>query len=455
MRYSYSAMLTLVLSVVIFSNVVRAAEELNFPPAPYPEYCHASVRSYEGLPSLERSPDYVSPNETVVNYTEVEGEGLESAISNAVNSFGSMNAYAGQMAQAYENAAQAYWREIDRKGDASPQVRNEYAYWIWRRFRFNGEISTMRAIYLQTGAGAAKFLADRLNAVFPVPNDVRDHKTAQIYDYVKYSDCTPAHAQTLDGAIRYEIFLDNYPDLLDRMDWVEEQMDFARFTDEQKRVALQLMRQNRKFSTSYPPRSGMDMRHDKVLEAIEAASPSTPPALADFLTTFEYARAKALGSGNYMTLLTDFGDAAHQRTLRGSIVVRAFVDQTAESLPDGVTLNEWRSWSQGGAAPEPFTAMDAQQAALCAVEKFNDGARYLYSRMSPVFDELAEEKEFLNEYCTQSKPKNYKSAYNRQRSIKKICLGEDAYRVAFFSCLTGKPIGQLKSMADILIARYP
>ncbi len=49
----------------------------------------------------------------------------------------------------------------------------------------------MRGVYYQTSAGAAKFLVDSIGLTFPTPNGVEGLKSAQIYDWNKYSACTP------------------------------------------------------------------------------------------------------------------------------------------------------------------------------------------------------------------------------------------------------------------------
>lgn len=436
-------------------------------PGHYPDYCAPAVRSYATLPVLKRDNNYQSPDEPVVNYNRVDSDepSVMNEVANAVNAFGSMVGYGGAMATAYEKAAKAYWAHLDRNGTSDPALEREYAYWIWRRGRFSQEIAAMRGVYYQTGAGAAKFLADSVGSTFPTPNGVEDLKSAQIYDWNKYSACTLKNAETVDAALEYEIFLDSYPHNLENIPYAKDQIGVASFTVDQKKKLVVAMRQRRKFSNYSPPHSGVGASREKALEAIASVGSGASAALADFLETFGWRRDEAKRRNEPYSLFTVNGGAEYSRSVmraagmtndgRAHLIAGVFMGQDANSFPPGLTVDAYQRWVKGGPAPAGFSAMPVEDAAMCAVERWDEGARYVYAQIPDVVDALAEEKVFLDEYCTTSKAANYRSAANRAASQSKICLGDEAYRAAFWSCLSGKPVEAAKSMIDRRLSFYP
>jgi len=234
MKHGLLLAVTAVTAVTLASVYTHAAEPWS--PGQYPSYCTAVAKDYASLPPLTRDKNYQSPAEPVVNYNRIESDepSVMNEVSNALNAFGSMVAYGGAMAASYDKAARAYWAHLDRTGKADPALVREYAYWVWRRWRFDGEVGALRAGYFQTGAGAAKFLADQLGSTFAAPNGVDNMKAAQIYDWNKYSKCSLKFADNVDAALKYEVFLDNYPNYLERVSYVLSQIGSDSLTAEQK-----------------------------------------------------------------------------------------------------------------------------------------------------------------------------------------------------------------------------
>jgi len=129
--------------------------------------------------------------------------------------------------------------------------------------------------------------------------------------------------------------------------------------------------------------------------------------------------------------------------------------QNVQSFPPGLTAADYQAWLNGGAAPASFSAMSVEDAAMCALDRFEEGADFVYELAPELVQAASEEKVFLDEYCTLSKAANYRSAANRARSRTKICLGDEAYRAAFWACLSGRPVTANKSMLVQRLSFYP
>lgn len=439
-------------------------------PGQYPSYCSAAAKNYAALPALTRDKSYQSPDEPVVNYNRIDSDepSVMNEVSNAVNAFGSMVAYGGAMATAYDKAAKAYWAHFDRTGTVDPALEREYAYWVWRRWRFSDEVGSIRAGYYQTGAGAAKFLADSLGSTFATPKGAGTMKAAQLYDWNKYSACTLKHAETIDGALEYEIFLDNYPEFPERIPYVLEKIGADSLTDEQKKNLVLAMRRAREFSNFSTPHSGLDASRETALDMIASVSAGTSAALTDFINTLDWRRKDAIykkdpyalfgknGGVEYsMSIRGAASGVAKENTHRAAMIAAVFMGQTEQSFPPGLTPAAYQAWLDGGPAPAQFSAMSVEDAGMCALERWEEGARYVYAQGPELVEAAAEEKVFLDEYCTKSKPGNYRSPANRAASQKKICLGDDAYRAAFWACLSGKPVEAASSMVAQRLSYYP
>jgi hypothetical protein len=439
-------------------------------PGQYPAYCSAAAKNYKALPALTRDKSYQSPDEPVLNYNRIDSDepSVMNEVSNAVNAFGSMVGYAGAMANAYDKAAKAYWAHFDRTGTVDPDLEREYAYWVWRRWRFSDEVGAIRAGYYQTGAGAAKFLADSLGSTFATPQGAGNMKTAQLYDWNKYSECSLKNAETLDAALEYEIFLDNYPEFVERVPYVQEEIGAGSLTDEQKGKLVIAMRQAREYSTFNPPKSGLGASREQALEMIASVSAGTSAVLSDFIETLGWRRDDAVykkdpyalfgknGGVDYsMSIKGAASGVAKENTHRAAMIAGVFMGQNEQSFPPGLTQAAYKAWLDGGPAPAQFSAMPVQDAAMCALERWEDGARYVYEQAPEIVEAAAEEKVFLDEYCTMSKAANYRSAANRAASRTKICLGDDAYRAAFWACASGKPLDAAQSMIAQRLSFYP
>ncbi len=433
----------------------------------YPSHCATAVKHFSSLPALTRDKSYQSPEEPVVNYNRIESDepSVMNEVSNAVNAFGSMVAYGGAMAKSYDKAAKAYWGHLDRTGRADPALEREYAYWVWRRWRFDDEVGAIRAGYFQTGAGAAKFLADSLGSTFTVPKYVDDLNTAQIYDWNKYSDCSLKNADTIDGALAYEIFLDNYPNYLGRVAHIQEQIGVNSLTDDQKKSLVVAMRQAREFSSYVPPKSGIGASREQALEMIASVSSGASAVLSDFIDTLAWRRDRAKQRSDPYELFGKNGGSDYSMTIRRAggrtndpnahLLGGVFMGQSEQSFPPGLTAAAYQAWLKGGAAPAGFSAMSVEEAAMCALDRFEEGAQLVYQLAPEIMEAASREKVFLEEYCTTSKGANYRSAANRAASRTKICLGDDAYRAAFWACLSGGSIESGKSMLEQRLSYYP
>jgi hypothetical protein len=318
--------------------------------------------------------------------------------------------------------------------------------------RFQGEASELQMLYLSTGAGAFKFLGDTVGSLFPVPRLVDDQKSAQIYDYVKLSECTPIHAQSLDTALEYEIFLDYYPKHLDRVSWVEDKMELASFSDNEKRALLQAMRENRRLSVDDPPRSGIRKSREGALEVIDRIKTGVPAPLADFIDTYSADRDRAIDTNSYRALLAQFGDTAYRRAQSDNFIYRMFSDQRRTSLPQNVTIESIQDWAEGGRAPTAFAAMSAQDAAMCAVKRWDAAAHYMFDRIPDAVERLNAAVRGRRDLGMEPADDAYCTDVGF-RKTKIVCLGETAFKIAYFSCLTNKPIGQPGSLVNRLTLR--
>ncbi|MEM7570263.1 MAG: hypothetical protein AAF337_10750, partial [Pseudomonadota bacterium] len=258
-------------------------EQFRYVSSGYPGYCAERAKDITQMPKLQRIEGYQSEREPVINYTQTDGTELIDNISNAFQSLGAMTGYATSMRDAYEDAAKSFWDSYDRTGQIDPGKQMEYAYWIWRRERFEAEISQLSPGF-SSPTGTLKFLSDTLSGIFYSPARVDTLEHAVAYDYYKYGTCQPKRDPNVDNAIAYERFLDlaphNTADLANELPW----LNLAAFSQQEKEDLVFVMRRNRAEQNRLSYGSSVRREEDARRELAKLADP-TPPALADFMRT--------------------------------------------------------------------------------------------------------------------------------------------------------------------------
>ncbi|WP_425410554.1 hypothetical protein [Hyphococcus sp.] len=427
----------------------------NWAPTPYPAHCVEAAKHYDALPKINIDSDYESPNEVVVNYTEfVDPETGEYApgLANAVSALGGMVGYADKLKAAYEQAARDYWNHFDRTGRSDPALEKEYGYWKWRRGQFSREVAGIQGVGMASGSGAAQFLSNTLGGRFGVPSGVQNIDDSRDYDYVRYSQCTLEHGQTVEEAIEYEVLLDAIPGNVEAVSsWVEA-MEIDRLSPQDKALLVNVMRERRKTDTGYDgtPHSGLSGSAEAVRAALDQAREGVSATLSAFLEFVNYG-ANSLETGKHSWRL------AAPKYPGGSsfgAITREQYDWMAANSLYLYGIHPTKNGAQVGAE---FFPGGYEQAGKCATGKLPEAARYMHDRLGPVMDKAAQEQTYNKEFCLEPayRLRGSRNPLVPRQAENYACMGQDAWRLAMIACATGNPVGADEAIARALLSKYP
>ena len=414
-------------------------------PAPYPAHCSEGAKSYETLPVVNIVPNYTSPNEVVSNYralTDDDGQERQD-LGQALNAFGGALGYAKQLQTSYDKAALEFWDYFDRTGKSDTALEKEYGYWLWRRGRFQGEMAEIQGVAYQSGSGAASSLGNTLGSAFAVPFEVNNREEAIRYDYIKFSECTLEHAQTLDDAIKYEVILDQYPADPAYIDANFKRMGITELSEEEKEILLVAMRERRKTNVDYNGRPSTGLFGDKeAVRRVIARQANNRTAGHNAFIEFLEQAAKT----NELSFSVELGapkkslpDQKYNQQAAG--ILFAYFKHPTKYAQD-VLLELF---------PNGFVS-----AAECAPDKLTDAADFLYAEIGPLIDKAATERSYPTEFCVRSSTKlrGRRPPGMTWEQEGKACIGHDAWRLAMFSCATGQSVGADPDLNQALLYKY-
>ncbi|WP_416305354.1 hypothetical protein [Neptunicella sp. SCSIO 80796] len=442
-------------TIVLMAFITTLANAQNWSPSPYPPYCHADAKEYGNLPSISIDPNYDSPNEVIVNYralTDEDGEQRQD-LGQAVNALGSMVSYAKQLEMAYNKAASNYWDHFDHTGQSDPALEQEYGYWIWRRGRFSGEVAAIKGVGYQTGAGAATFIANILGGTFGTPFQVHSLQDAVRYDYIKFSQCTLKHAQTLDDALKYETILDAYPYEAEYIYHHFERMGIRELKPDEKQTLLFAMRERRKTNIdgNGRPTTGLFADKEAVRKAIASAGSGRTPGHIAFIEFLEFG-VSMLNSRHQSTEL------GAPKNVDGKPGAWGMSDDKYNQLSRGMLFIYFRhpskAWNQ---VEKEIFPNGYVQAATCAPSRLTEAADFLYQKIGSLIDEAAKEQTLDTAFCIEprSRLRGRRPPMMTWQQEAKACMGHDAWRLAMIACATGQQVGADPDINQALLYKYP